>query len=292
MTGNTAGALWALSAAVLAAYTNVISTSPVRRLGVLAATCITNGVNILILGVIGWWLYRAEQFSWAGMLWFALLGVTAYSYGRFVFYQGLSAIGPSRQMTLMSLAPFLSLFLGVMFLGEEPRLPVVFGTFLVAGGVVFVSYEPTEGGSWYHKGIIWGFLSAISVGVSFFIRKKGLAAMPNVALTVAWANFVSFPIILSLRPLVPSAYFVISDRAAIRVMLIAGAFNAASQILMNYAVFLGDISVVTPIYTSAPIFSLIFAALFGRGIERTRWTLVVGVLLTFAGMIAIGLGRG
>lgn len=292
MTDNTAGVLWALSAAVLAAFINVISTGPVRRLGVLTATCITNSVNMVVLAIVGWWLYREDQFSWEGILWFALLGITAYSYGRFVFYQGLASIGPSRQMTLMSLAPFITLFLGVAFLGEEPRLSVIFGTFLVAGGVVFVSYEPTKGGSWYHKGIIWGFLSAISVGFSFFIRKKGLAAMPNVALTVAWANFVSLPIILSLRPFVPASYFAISDRAALRILLIAGVFNAGGQILMNSAVSVGDISVVTPIYSSAPIFSLIFVALFGRGVERTHRTLVIGVLLTVAGMVAVGLGRG
>ena len=55
---------------------------------------------------------------------------------------------------------------------------------MVILGVIFVTYEPSEEG-WFHRGILWGFASALSLGVSTFIRKKGIAAFPDPMLTVA-----------------------------------------------------------------------------------------------------------
>ena len=74
----------------------------------------------------------------------------------------------------------------------------------VTGHRGVVSYEPSEG-RWVQQGIMWGFASALSLGISVVIRKKGLAAMPNVGLTVAWSNLVSFPILFSLRRVMPAA---------------------------------------------------------------------------------------
>ncbi len=291
MADNTAGILWAVSAAALSAFTNVLTARPIRQIGILRASLITNVVNVVILALVGWWMHEPGQIRLGGLLWFALLGLTAYSYGRFVFYQGLATIGPSRQMTLMGLAPFLALGLGVFFLDERPGAAVLAGTAFVVVGVVLVSYEPS-GGSWFHKGIVWGFASALSFGLSTFIRKNGLAYMPNPALTVAWANLVSVPIILSLRPYVPARLFAAPPRGVMTVLLFVAVLNAGTQILYNKAIMTSDISIVTPILTSSPIFSLIFTALILRDVERVRPLMAAGIVITVGGMLAIALGRG
>ena len=60
---------------------------------------------------------------------------------------------------------------------------------------------------------------------------------------------------------------------------------------LNLAVQKGDISVVAPIITSAPIFSLLLTAVFLRDIERIRPAMAVGVLATVARMLLIAFGR-
>jgi drug/metabolite transporter (DMT)-like permease len=224
------------------------------------------------------------------MLWFALMGVTAYSYGRVVFYKALDTIGPPRLMTLMSTAPLLSLSLAVVFLGERPGLGVLAGTLLVIAGIVMVSYEPSEG-RWVQKGIVWGFASALSVGVSVFLRRKGITAMPNVGLTVAWSNLVSFPVLLAVRPFMPPALFRWKMGWAFWAILGVGLLNSAVQVLYNLAVLHGEVSVVGPIISSSPVFSLIFTAFLLRDMARVRLATVAGVLVTVAGMVAIALGR-
>ena len=290
MADNTTGILWALLSAVMAAFTTVLAQRPLRHMGLMAATLWTNFMNTVVLAAWGWWIYEEGQFSLEGMLWFALMGVTAYSYGRVVFYKALDTIGPPRLMTLMTTAPLLSLSLAVLFLGERPGLAVLGGTLLVIAGVTLVSYEPSEG-RWVHRGILWGFASALSLGVSVFLRKKGLAAMPNVGLTVAWSNLVSFPVLFSLRPLMPAALFQWRADWALWAILGVGFLNSFNQILYNLAVLHGEVSVVGPIISSSPVFSLLFTALLLRDTARVRLATAAGVLVTAGGMAAIALGR-
>ncbi len=290
MTDNTAAILWAFLAAVLLALQSVATARPLRHIGILAASLLTNVVNVIVLGTLGLYFYVEGQMSIVGMAWFALLGVTAYSYGRFVYYKALFTIGPPRLMTMMSTAPLLSLVLAFLFLGERPGPAVLAGTTLVIIGVVSVSYEPSEKG-WFQKGILWGFASALSLGVSTFIRKKGLAAFPDPMLTVAWANCIGAIVLFSLRPLVPAELFRWGGRSTVIIIALLGVLNSANQVFMNMAVKTGDISIVTPIIASSPIFSIIFTSIFLRGFERVRPAMVFGVFFTVGGMILIVLGR-
>ena len=286
---NTMGIVWALAAAVMAAFTGVLAARPLRHMGLMSATLLTNVFNMLVLGLFGWWEYDPADVTVEGMLWFALLGVTAYSYGRLVYYKAIDSIGPPRLMTLMSTSPLLSLSLAVLFLGEQPGPAVLAGTGLVVAGVILVSYEPARG-RWFQPAILWGFASAVSLGVSVFIRKKGLDAMPNIALTVAWSNMVSIPIIYSLRYISPPALFDWGPRWAVVTIIVVGVLNSGNQLLYNLAIINAEVSVVGPIIASMPIFSVIFTVLMLRDMTRVRPRLVVGVCVTVAGMIGVALG--
>ena len=290
MTDNTLGILWALAAAIMAAFTGVLAARPLRRMGLMSATLLTNIFNMLVLGLFGWWKYDPDDVTLEGMLWFALLGVTAYSYGRLVYYKAIDSIGPPRLMTLMSTSPLLSLSLAVLFLGEEPGPAVLGGTGLVVAGVILVSYEPGRG-RWLQSGILWGFASALSLGVSVFIRKKGLDAMPSIGLTVAWSNMVSIPIIYSLRYFSPPRLFDWGPRWAVATIIVVGILNSGNQLLYNLAIINAEVSVVGPIIASMPIFSIIFTVFMLRDMTRVRPRLVVGVCVTVAGMAAVALGR-
>ncbi len=284
------GVVWALAAAVMAAFTGVLAARPLRNMGLMSATLLTNVFNMLVLALFGWWEYKAEDVTLEGMLWFALLGVTAYSYGRLVYYKAIDSIGPPRLMTLMSTSPLLSLLLAVLFLGEEPGMAILAGTGLVVAGVILVSYEPARG-RWFQPGILWGFASAISLGVSVFIRKKGLDAMPSIALTVAWSNMVSIPIIYGLRFFTPPALFDWGPRWAVAMIILVGVLNSGNQLLYNLAIINAEVSVVGPIIASMPIFSVFFTVLMLRDMTRVRPRLVVGVCVTVTGMTAVALGR-
>ncbi len=291
LTDYTAGILWALLSAIFFSVSAVLISIYLRRMGVLAASFVTNIVNAAVLAAIGGALFDASRLSLEGFVWFSILGVTAFSAGRFIYNQGISTVGPSRHVTVASLAPFISLLLGVILLGERPGPAVIGGTVLVVAGVALVTYEPSEG-SWFHKGILWSFASAFSFAISMFMRKKGLAAMPDVYLTVAWSNLVGLPILWGSRPFVSARLWAWGDRRALAGVAVVGVLNAFAQVFTNAAVEKSSISVVTPIITTTPLFTLFFTLLLLRGHERIRPLATAGVLVTVAGVLSIAIWRG
>ena len=137
--------LLAISAAFVSAATNITFAPALRQMGSFALAQFNNLGNTLMLGVIGFWLYEPGSFRWEAFAWFGVLGVMNYSINRWVFYTGMNIVGPARHITITSMVPLPSLFLAVIFLGEEPGLWVLFGTLLVVLGIAAVSYEPSGG---------------------------------------------------------------------------------------------------------------------------------------------------
>ena len=115
--------------------------------------------------------------------------------------------------------------------------------------------------------------------------------MPNPFLTVAWSNFIGLLTLFGMKKFIDPDLYRWAGTKVIFLVLIAAILNSISQFCMNYSVMYGDISVVTPIITSSPIFSLLLTAIFLRRSERIRITMVFGVFVTVFGMILIGFSQ-
>ena len=127
--------LLAISAAFVSAATNITFAPALRQMGSFALAQFNNLGNVLMLGVIGFWMYEPGSFRWEAFVWFSVLGVMNYSINRWVFYTGMNVVGPSRHITITSMVPLPSLILAFIFLGEEPGLWVLLGTLLVVVGL-------------------------------------------------------------------------------------------------------------------------------------------------------------
>ena len=198
--------LLAISAAFVSSATNIAFAPALRQMGSFALAQVNNLGNSLMLGAIGFWMYEPGSFRWEAFAWFSVLGVVNYSINRWVFYTGMNAIGPSRHITITSMVPLPSLFLAVIFLGEEPGRWVLARNGLVVLGVVAVSYEPS-GGRWFRTGISWSLMSMLMLVASAFMRKQGMSYMAAPALLTAWSAFVAIPTSEGLRHFLPARYF-------------------------------------------------------------------------------------
>ena len=286
MSDNLIGIFWAFGTSVLAALQVVILSRPLKKIGHLSATILTNIVNLCILSIIGVITYKTGQLTIEGLVWFGILGFVAYSLGRYVFYRSLWILGPPRLTTIVSTAPFYGIFLGYIFLDERPGGILLTGTILLVFGVALVSYEPSEK-NFLQKGVSWAFFSAFLIGLSVFMRKKGLASMPNPALTVAWSNLIGLTTLFGMRPFLSKDLYRWAGFGTVLLVIIAAVLNSISQLCMNLSVMYGELSVVTPIITSSPIFSLFFTAIFLRSFERIHFAMVLGVFITVFGMAFI-----
>ena len=281
--------LLAISAAFVSAATNITFAPALRQMGSFALAQFNNLGNTVMLGAIGFWLYEPGSFRWEAFAWFSVLGVLNYSINRWIFYTGMNVVGPSRHITITSMVPLPSLFLAVIFLGEEPGRWVLLGTFLVVVGVAAVSYEPS-GGRWFRVGIGWSLMSMLMLVASAFMRKQGMSYMAAPALLTAWSALVAIPTSEGLRHFLPKRYFEWGSKRYIPLLVFGTIINGLMQILINLALK-GKLSLAVPILSSTPIFALCLSAMFLRGIERLNARVVLGVCITVLGIVAVSIGR-
>lgn len=291
MTPETETIVMALGAAFLSAATNIVFTRVLAKIGSFALAQAANFGNFVVLGSYGLWVFDISIFRWEAFAWFAVLGVVNFSINRWIFYTGMRAMGPSRHITITSLSPLPTLILAVLLLGEQPGTLVLFGTALVVVGVSTVSYAPS-GGKWFQTGIGWSLASMFLLAGSGYMRNRGMNLMPAAALLTGWAALIALPAGEALRPFLPKEYFSWGRAGwSILPFIVAGIFlNSAQQVMVNLSLR-GQLSLAVPIMSSTPVFVMLLSVIFLRDLERLNSRVVVGVLISIAGMAAIGVGR-
>ncbi len=291
MTPETETVLLALVTALLAAGTNVVLARALARMGTMALALITNLGNALVLGVYGLWVTDLSIWRWEGFAWFAAIGVSNFGLNRWMFLNGMRAMGPSRHITITSLSPLPALLVAVLLLGERPGTLVLIGTAFVIAGVSTVCYSPVKG-RWIQAGIGWSVACMLIFVAGSYMRNRGMNIMPAAALLTAWSAFVALPVGMMMRPYLPERDISWGNAGMAVVPAVAGGIFLSSvhQIFMNNTL-MGQLSLAIPIVSAAPVFVMILSAIFLRDLERLNPRVVIGILITAAGMVAIGAGR-
>ncbi len=291
VTPETETVLLALLTALLSAGTNIVFARALAKMGTIALVQITNLGNALLLGAYGLWITEYSIWRWEGFAWFAVLGVFNLSLNRWMFLNGMRAMGPSRHITITSLSPLPALLVAVLLLGERPGALVLAGTALVIAGVSTVCYSPAKG-RWIQAGIGWSVACTLMFVAGSYMRNRGMNVMPAAALLTGWAAFVAFPVGMMMTPYLPKKdiSWRTAGMAVLPVIALGIFLSSVQQIFMN-TTLMGQLSLAIPILSAAPVFVMILSAIFLRGLERLNPRVVVGILITAAGMVAIGVGR-
>ncbi len=95
-------------------------------------------VASVALGLIVTFWTDAHAFvtiSLIAVLWFSLVGLVHFAFGRYFNYLGVGYIGASRAGTLRASSPLFSMILAIAFVGEMPNALILVGTLMIALGL-------------------------------------------------------------------------------------------------------------------------------------------------------------
>ena len=67
----------------------------------------------------------------------------------------------------------------------------------------------------------------------------------------------------------------------------AGVFSATGVMLMFQALSRGEVVVISPVLATNPLFTLVLAAVFLRGVERITTPIIIGALLVVVGVAVL-----
>jgi uncharacterized membrane protein len=134
--------------------------------------------------------------------------------------------------------------------------------------------------------LFYPFLSALCFGTVVIIRKLGLSHAPPmfgyaINVTTAFIAFTAY--------LVASGQFstVACDGKGLRHFVVAGLGENIGVLCVLIALSLGQVSVVTPLNGTAPLFVLALAYIFLKDVERLTGRLVLGTVLIVLGVFLL-----
>ena len=272
----------ALTAAFLGAGATILIRQGLRGSGPYTGFWI----NVIVGTVAAWIAVVATggpgRVTATALVFFVLAGLVGTVAGRLLRFIAIERVGASVSAAIVNLNPLIATLLAIALLCERVTVPIVTGTIVIALGTILLSMSGQHLG-FRPQLLVYPLLSATCFGMVSILRKLGLSGagpIIGMALNVSTAAvaFAAFMLASGQRGSLicrgrPLAYF------------------AAAGLLENVAVFLnivalgmGTVSVVTPLYGTSPIFTLLLSFFFLRGIERLTGRVVAGTVLIVVGI--------
>jgi DME family drug/metabolite transporter len=275
--------------ALVAAFSSAGATIFIRQ-GLRGGSSIAGFWINLAVGTVGLWAAVVAtggmgRVSAGGFALFGLAGLVGTFGGRLLRFVSIEKVGASISAALTNLNPLISSGLAILLLGERVTLAIVAGTVVIVLGTVLLSAGGRRVGV-RPALLALPVLSAVCFGAVAILRKVGLSQMG--AITGSAVN-VSAALVAFTAFLVASGYRdgLTCRGRSLAHFIAAGVAENAGVFLNVVALSLGAVSVVAPLYGSAPIFVLLLSHLFLRDVEVLSGRVVAGTVLIVLGVYLI-----
>lgn len=280
--------LFALANAFFFALHNMLTKKGLRYSNPGTAVITSLAINLVFLWGASLLFVPLASLGSAGILIFVLVGLFQPGLTRLLTYKGIETLGIAITDPIRATTPLFSALIAILFLGEQMTLPILVATLLIIAGITVLSHR---GGSLQQVRFVYALyplLASLLAGCSQVLRKVGLGAVPHPFLAAAVTASSSFAVsLLTLWVSGKGRTSLRLDRKSLPFYLPAGVAVSLGMVSIYYALDLGKVTVVIPISSTGPFFSLIFSAIFLRDVERVTLKIVLGACLIIAGVLLI-----
>ena len=275
----------ALASALCSAVATMLIQRGLRRGNFYAGFWINIAVGMIGLWSIVLLFVPRADYHWSAVPYFIFSGVVGTAAGRLFRVAAIEKVGAPVAAAILNLSPFISTGLAILLLGERVTLPILLGTLVIVLGTILLSLSGKYVG-FRVRHLIYPFLSASCFGLVAIIRKLGLghagplfdSAVNNTAAMVAATTFVLVS---------GNRGALVCDGRSILYFIGGGIMENTGVFLVLLSLGLGEVSVVTPLAGTAPLFVLLLTLLFLRGVEKLSWRIIVGAVLIVLGVFLL-----
>lgn len=277
------GPFFAVMSAVLFAVADITVRKGLITGRPLTAAYTSVLVNLFIMWPLALLLTNPHEVTIQGVITFALAGFMAPTLGRIFRFMGLNIIGVAKASPFSALSPFFTAALAILFLHENLTLFVLIGTSVMVLGVLYISLGEWVGPS--RKGISIILLSTGFFSIAEIFRKLGIEMINSPPLGVAIGSSVAFATYLlylgvTERKLIPSDGFN-------KLFVISGVCTAFGLFSIFVALRDSPLTIVVPIFDSAPLLAVILSAFFLKDVEVIGKKILISVSLVVVGGIIL-----
>lgn len=288
--GNFLGSMLALLAAVLFGLGMQFTQLGLRTIDSQRGTLLT-----ILSSTVLYWIAAPWYLDWshwaASIVWvFVLMGLFRPFLSSNLSIAGTAFLGPTISSTLSSTAPFFGLLFGVLILDEGLSSATLAGTVAIVGGVALLA---RRGGTAALSGWpLWALLLPIGAAIirvsAHLLAKVGMETVPSPYFVGLVGYTTSSVVALANNARRQTPLGTILGKSDASWFLITGVFYGAAVLTLNFALQVGELSVVAPVVSSEPIFVLILGMLFFRERHIDR-RVISSVALVVLGVIVIAM---
>jgi uncharacterized membrane protein len=179
--------------------------------------------------------------------------------------------------------------MAIVFLGEQITLPIIVATFMIIAGIILLSWRSDAMKLTGSAMFLWYPIAASALaGASQVVRKFGLAAVPHPFLAAAVTATSSLLVsVITLWYVEKTQETWKMNRDCCGWFLAAGITISLGMTCIYYALDLGKVSVVIPVSSTGPLFSLLLTWLFLRDVERVTLRIMMSAALMVGGVVLI-----
>lgn len=284
---------FALANAFLFALHNVLTRKALRTSNPATAVISSLAINIVFLWGMSFLFAPLSSLTGAGVLIFVAVGIFQPGLTRLLTYKGIETLGVAITDPIRATTPLFSALMAIVFLDETLTLPIVAATLMIMAGITLLSWRRGSMRLVGSARFLWYPIAAsVIAGASQVVRKFGLAAVPHPFLAAAVTASSSLVVsVLTLWYVEKSQETWKLNRECFGWLLAAGVTVSLAMTCIYYALDLGKVSVVIPISSTGPFFSLIFSALFLRDVERVTLRIVSAAAMIVGGVLLITLWK-
>jgi drug/metabolite transporter (DMT)-like permease len=284
---------FALANAFCFALHNLLTKKALRYSNPATAVISSLLINIVFLWVLTLLFVPLASVSGAAILIFVVVGFFQPGLTRLLTYKGIDTLGVALTDPIRATTPLFSAMMAIIFLGEEITPSIVAATFMIIVGITLLSWR---GGSMKLTGsalYLWYPIAASALaGASQVVRKFGLAAVPHPFLAAAVTASSSLIVsLLTMWYVEKTQETWKMNRDCFGWFLAAGITVSSAMICIYFALDLGKVSVVIPISSTGPFFSLILTAIFLRDVERVTLRIVMSAAMIVGGVMMLTLWK-
>ena len=284
---------YALANAFLFALHNMLTKKALRYSNPATAVISSLLINIIFLWSVSILFVPLAPLTTPAILIFVVVGFFQPGLTRLLSYKGIDALGVAITDPIRATTPLFSAAMAIIFLGEKITPAIVVATLMIIAGITLLSWRS---GSMKLAGsavFLWYPIAASALaGATQVVRKFGMAAVPHPFLAAAVTATSSFVVsILTLWYVEKSKETWKMNRQCFWWFLAAGMTISLGMTCIYYALDLGKVSVVIPISSTGPFFSLILAAIFLRDVEKVTLRIVISAAMIVGGVVLLTLWK-
>jgi drug/metabolite transporter, DME family len=227
-----------------------------------------------------------EQITIPALFGFVMGGLFGGGIGRRWLATAIDKIGAAPATAIKNSAPVISTILAMFLLNEAVTLIEWLAVIGIVAGITLVTWQQGQGlKQLAGVGVLAAVGSAISYGIRPLFLEFGLdnANVPVTGALIGAIAALLYSVVLTRWSDIKDGF----RHRTVWLFLFSGVLQSIGFLALTVGLSSGDVSVVYPVTSSAPLFTLGFTAILLRAHERLTWRVVLGSILVVAGVIVL-----